>query len=430
MGFYLRKAFRAGPIRFNLSKSGIGASAGVTGARLGMSSTGGAYLHGGRGGVYYRKSLGGGSRQGTSGAAGQTYLLEAGVQGRGGPAIELTEETGATYGALEKPEETGRSETPARPASAPGAVPALGLVGVLLLAAFVGVVPWWVVLAGSVLAGLGVVVLGLVQKKAGDAYGRLLDERLGTTGPIGDDVQAEIDTARANRWLQPADAPYFEQRAYLALLEAGAAAAWEEPAALDRLDGAERVLSLEPEFVQRAKLDAYRRAHVEATADHDLTEAEEAALDRARTAFGLSESDLAEEMSLLERLRQLRAIRDGVLPEVEAGTRLRSGEVCHLKSEGRLLKKRVLRSFSRDRQKYTVRGFVIDKAGTLLVTSKRVVLIHEGMTSIALDKIVDLEVDEDRQLLTLTRDGLVTPGYLTTPAALRAGAIIAALAKC
>ena len=430
MGFYLRKAFRAGPIRFNLSKSGIGLSAGVTGARLGMSSAGRTYVHGGRGGVYYRKSLGGGSRQGTSGAAGQTYLLEAGVQGRGGPAIELTEETGATYGAPEKPEETGRSETPARPASAPGALPALGLVGVLLLAAFVGVVPWWVVLAGSVLAGLGVVVLGLVRQKAGDAYGRLLDERLGTSGASAEEVQAEIDTARANRWLQPADAPYFEQRAYLALLEAGAAAAWEEPAALDRLDGAERVLSLDPAFVQRAKLNAYRRAHVEATADHDLTEAEEAALDRARTAFGLSESDLAEEMSLLERLRQLRAIRDGVLPEVEAGTRLRSGEVCHLKSEGRLLKKRVLRSFSRDRQKYTVRGFVIDKAGTLLVTSKRVVLIHEGMTSIALDKIVDLEVDEDRQLLTLTRDGLVTPGYLTTPDALRAGAIIAALAKC
>ena len=194
------------------------------------------------------------------------------MQGRGGPAIELTEETGATYGAPEKPEETGRSETPARPASAPGAVPALGLIGVLLLAALVGVVPWWVVLAGSVLAGLGVVVFGLVRQKAGDAYGRLLDERLGTSGPIGDDVQAEIDAARANRWLQPADAPYFEQRAYVALLEAGAAAAWEEPAALDRLDGAERVLSLEPEFVQRAKLDAYRRAHVEATADHDLTE--------------------------------------------------------------------------------------------------------------------------------------------------------------
>ena len=56
-------------------------------------------------------------------------------------------------------------------------------------------------------------------------------------------------------------------------------------------------------------------------------------------------------------------------------------------------------------QKHRVRGFVIDKAGTLLVTSKRVLLIHQGPTSIALDKVVDLEVDEDRQVLTLTRDG-------------------------
>ena len=77
-----------------------------------------------------------------------------------------------------------------------------------------------------------------------------------------------------------------------------------------------------------------------------------------------------------------------------------------------------------------MRGFVIDKAGTLLVTSKRILLLHEGMTSIPLDKVVDLEIDEDRQLLTLTRDGVVTPTYLTTPAALRTGAIIAALANC
>ena len=72
MGFYLRKSFRAGPIRFNLSKSGVGASFGVTGARLGVSSRGRAYVHGGRGGLYYRKSLGtgGGGRAGGGGADG------------------------------------------------------------------------------------------------------------------------------------------------------------------------------------------------------------------------------------------------------------------------------------------------------------------------------------------------------------------------
>ena len=57
MGFYIRKAFRFGPFRLNLSKSGVGASVGVKGLRV---STGphGTELHAGRGGVYYREKLG------------------------------------------------------------------------------------------------------------------------------------------------------------------------------------------------------------------------------------------------------------------------------------------------------------------------------------------------------------------------------------
>jgi Protein of unknown function (DUF4236) len=54
MPWYLRKAFRFGPLRVNLSKCGLGASAGVTGVRIGVDATGTPYAHGGRGGVYYR----------------------------------------------------------------------------------------------------------------------------------------------------------------------------------------------------------------------------------------------------------------------------------------------------------------------------------------------------------------------------------------
>ena len=108
MGFYLRKSFRAGPIRFNLSKRGIGASIGVTGARIGMSSEGRAYVHGGRGGLYYRKSLGtgGGARSGDRGAGA--------ARPAPGP-IELTEDTGVTYGApREKEQATEALATPVR----------------------------------------------------------------------------------------------------------------------------------------------------------------------------------------------------------------------------------------------------------------------------------------------------------------------------
>ena len=56
MTAYFRKAFTFGPFRFNLSKSGLGLSFGVTGLRIGISPTG-PYIHGGRGGLYFRKSL-------------------------------------------------------------------------------------------------------------------------------------------------------------------------------------------------------------------------------------------------------------------------------------------------------------------------------------------------------------------------------------
>ena len=62
MAFYIRKAIRVGPFRFNLSKSGVGVSAGVKGLRLGAGPRGN-YVHMGRGGLYYRKTLPAGLRE-------------------------------------------------------------------------------------------------------------------------------------------------------------------------------------------------------------------------------------------------------------------------------------------------------------------------------------------------------------------------------
>ena len=56
MGFYIRKSVRVGPLRFNLSKSGIGVSTGIPGLRVGTGPRG-TYVHMGRGGLYYRQTL-------------------------------------------------------------------------------------------------------------------------------------------------------------------------------------------------------------------------------------------------------------------------------------------------------------------------------------------------------------------------------------
>jgi hypothetical protein len=56
MPFYIRKSLKVGPIRFNLSKSGVGVSAGVKGARIGTGPRGN-YIHLGAHGLYYRSTL-------------------------------------------------------------------------------------------------------------------------------------------------------------------------------------------------------------------------------------------------------------------------------------------------------------------------------------------------------------------------------------
>jgi hypothetical protein len=185
---------------------------------------------------------------------------------------------------------------------------------------------------------------------------------------------------------------------------------------------------LDSAFVREAKLETFRQVYLEAVADRELTEEEERELAHVRGGLEIPEGEIREELETVERLRTIRRIRGGELPAVEPGVPLPEGERCHFAGPARLLKHKVLESFQRDRVRYRVRGFVIEREGTLLLTNRRLLLLHEGSTSIPLRKVLDLEVDCDRNLLTITKDGAKNPLFLTTPEALRAGAVLAALA--
>ena len=56
MGFYIRKSVQAGPFRFNLSKGGIGVSAGGRGLRVGTGPKG-HYIRAGLSGIRYQQSV-------------------------------------------------------------------------------------------------------------------------------------------------------------------------------------------------------------------------------------------------------------------------------------------------------------------------------------------------------------------------------------
>jgi hypothetical protein len=72
--FYIRKSVAAGPFRFNFSKSGVGVSVGVKGLRIGTGPRG-HYIHAGRGGLYYRATLGNAGRSRHSAVSSQQRAL-------------------------------------------------------------------------------------------------------------------------------------------------------------------------------------------------------------------------------------------------------------------------------------------------------------------------------------------------------------------
>ena len=150
MGFYIRKSFGFGPLRLNLSRSGLGASFGVTGARIGLSPRG-AYVHAGRGGLYYRRSLSSRRSRGTRASG-------AGAEGEAPLAVELTEIESADTAKLVDASAADLLEdlnaVQARTQLAP-----LVVVGalVILLVLLVTGAPEWVYLVAGLAGGTGLV---------------------------------------------------------------------------------------------------------------------------------------------------------------------------------------------------------------------------------------------------------------------------------
>jgi hypothetical protein len=79
LGFSIRKSFKVGPLRLNLSKSGLGASVGTKGAQLGLRSKGKLYTHLGRWGLYHRQDLGSVNPQAATSSKGIGFWILIGL---------------------------------------------------------------------------------------------------------------------------------------------------------------------------------------------------------------------------------------------------------------------------------------------------------------------------------------------------------------
>jgi len=388
MGLYLRKALTAGPIRFNLSRSGVGVSIGVKGFRVGAGPRG-SYVHAGRGGVYVRQTL------------------------KGSAAPDATPTDDAAPVAI--PDQP----LPQRDYRGAGTLLVLAVVlgwaGIATTQVPVGV-------AGA-LAAAGGIGLMVRTRRWNIAVRRYVD----LVQVLGDEEAPDrLDEVHALQRHQ-FQGPFFERlyplvykqalvQTLVGKVERQESSTW--PARVGH------TLGVSEEQRTTIAVETFRELFWFLVADHDLSPGEEAALAAAREVFRLPDQAVQTELTLIDEFRRARALLEGPLPTAAADIPLQRGEVCHHQTTGAIVEERVVRTqqIAGERVKETAWRAV--REGRLCVTSKRILVVGDGTTSIPFEKILDVEVDVDDRRIAITKDGRQTPYFLTATDPIYTGAVI------
>ena len=421
MGTYLRKAFNVGPLRFNLSKSGIGCSIGVTGARVGINSKGQAYTHAGRFGLYHRQMLNGS----------RTSEAPAGRQQRSRRSSEVREievDTGVAFVA-EQPrfsleESTVHIPEPDPPKSwgalwtvASGVVAILGIV----------LASWFILFTSTATLIYGLV--SILRRHRALRATRQLEEALGDLETDDQTAAGAIRAIFSASRARIVDKVYWASACHYCVSQHAAKKGDISSNELGFLRSLESNGGIDIKFAKRSKLCAFRQAYISAVADHELTVAEESQLANLRAKLEIQDHEIEQEANLLRVLSELRELSLDRLKPIETAFKMGSDEVCYLEVRARILKRKVIGRHQKQGTRYKEMGYETEKDGTLVVTSKRVMLVHEGVSSVPHNKIQGINVDVEKAIISLAKDGRKTPIFYTAPDVLRVGAMIALLSS-
>jgi len=268
---------------------------------------------------------------------------------------------------------------------------------------------------GAVWAGVGA-VLAVRRARYAKHLSEYLELLTGIPSTPDTSLLGSVQRARTSAGLRREHLQGAHERAFKAAVFQWASERLADPEAPRWLGKVADALELSDEDRARLGLEAFKELVWATLADHRLTPEEEEALGKVREGLGIRESDIAEELRALDEFRRARDVEEGRLPEVEAGINLSKGERCHYRTHGALLEERKA-------------GLTPVKEGTVYVTSKRLLVVGDGTTSIPHGKVLDVEVDYDSKLVTITKDGRQKPLHLSVSEPIFAGRLIETLAR-
>jgi hypothetical protein len=402
MGLFIRKSFSAGPIRFNLSKSGIGISAGVKGARVGIGPRG-SYVAGGRHGLYFRERLG--SNKANISEIDQTpYPIEERV------------DTGVTYPSNIRFTSVKIEDKPHLPilVQKPSYAFAAFLISSVLMFSIESeglkvlfILIALITLSYSLLKHL--IHTSIKNKRAIivnalKEYERALDSGENLTPFI---IREDVKKSGKNyyhyyRWHTLESYLHFQ-------LEKG-----QE---IDEgfIEQAIKQMAFPAQYANALKIHVFRTVFKLFMEDEHLEDNEENTLKELALKLRLDDDDIAEELQSINYMSELRKDTERGLIPVNTDFKLQKSEKCYLASEGKLLKEKVLSSRSINRVKHKTIGFVEDRIGDVILTNKRLLVIGGGTRTIKLNAIIDVILDFENNIVELIVDGKQKPCYITSP---------------
>jgi len=377
MGLYIRKSFRAGPLRLNLSKRGLGVSAGVKGLRVG-SGPRGNYVHAGRKGLYYRKSLGGKK----SSPQDNSWIL--------------------------------------------------WLIGsIIALILVVNIIQWFIDNPAVFFPLVSIIVLftGIIayQKyrinKALNKLKYLFDNVfILKTLPINDEKLNEIEILKSklvkNETLKLKICE-IEQNVYNALLDIildDNIITSEEKNYIEKLD---RIISVEDNFKSEIKKEIFMSFYLDAIADRKITDDEIAVLNNIVTGLEIDQNEIKKEMLIVKEIMRMQDLCLPLTPIESVPMKIQKSEIPYYFASGKVLSRKKAKGGSDTDYEYSVR-----RDGNLVVTNKRVLVADEGTTAIKIDDILDIDVDLDTDMIVISKESSSKPVFLQTQEPLYCGKII------
>lgn len=407
MGFFIRKAFKAGPLRINLSRGGVGVSGGVTGARIGLNRKG-AYVYGGRHGLYYRERIGSKkkSRRPADHIKPDGRPVEINPNGPTDLFVDTRATFSAPYDLIEPHSWPELIETTSRYKN-----PVLWILLVFLIALSV-VIPnpivWAISAAGFLLISWSIFSDYRWRKKGQQMVETIAEAFENDPRSVNLDVMHQFENKASKRYNERFMPDLFSVVIQIAMEKMDD----EHIFAYNKI---EKQIPVSDEFIKNTKQAILTRRLDAVLEDHLLTEEEESQIRELIKKLDLSDQFIFEELQYLNLASSVRKEMESPVKETDSPIPLVRGESCFaVFDDVRLLEERVQDRFQHKRVQYRKLGYEIQIEGTLVITDRRIVIYGSGSREYRLNKILDVITDLESNTIEITVSGRKNPIYLTS----------------